>query len=459
MPPYLLPFHPDLRVQDRLGILDVETESVNVSQATALRKLFADAMAALAQRETSVTDGFIELLDTIAYTIHGNGDLDTCTLKRFLEDGQDDSRTVQAIQNIVASAIDLERVQVESAVEQLSINSPCFRISASAAKAILAHESLGTLNPPDGNDWGLPGFLSWYAGSPRHPNAVDGYLRILFSYFEQENIHEAEYTFQLCLSDRNPDPGICYACPNFEICVVEEIQEPVPEDIGILHFTLVAANKQPGPGPTGTQEERMQAMSPILTLSSLICPIIPEDAAIVTSALPVLGCWTGHNRSVRLIKLFSGPEKLSRRYIFADALPLDEVDIEEYGNLPDFLPGNIDREIRKLYAAFSSARLQAEKEYVPNYIVEVPPWGCGAFGGNLLVKTLCMMVAAGLSQVRVRLNVVRGDHDEVVTVLQKLLDMRLTVATMAELLHSSSNRTQQDLIDSIERLESPRSIS
>lgn len=426
MPEYLLPFHQALTVEDVLGILDEESEGSKASQGTILIKLLEDAVTAIVEAPASASTVVLELLDNIAYIIHGNGNLDTETLEQFLAKFRHEINVAQIVQNILQHALYLTESSCPSVIRQLTRDDTKLSFSSSLSSALLAHQALGTLRVPTGNDWGIPGFLSWYA-SPGHPQAKEGYLRTLFSYFEQVNTIELGCTFELFYVDQIPDPSTSDSRPKFEVRVVDEIIEPIDAEEGITPFVLVAANNQPGPGPTGTQEERIQAASPVLTLSSLICPVIPDDAAIVTSAVPVLASWTGHNRSARLVHMYNGHERPSRYFTLADALTLDGIEVDE-GVLPDLLTGNVVREIRKLYTGFLGARRQAESEDCFEFIVEAPPWGCGAFGGSLLVKALCMMVAAGLSDVKVRLTIVRNDRHKEFETLKAFANMNLTVA-------------------------------
>jgi hypothetical protein len=252
---------------------------------------------------------------------------------------------------------------------------------------------------------------------------------MLFDYFQERQIGCPDLTFQINYTRGMPDPSTCNMKPDVVINVVDEIHEPSDATDEANRFVLVAANKQPGPGPTGTQEERVQATSPWLVLASLLCPSIPDDAAVIVSYLPLLGSWTGHNRSANLKHLYERDQRPLRRYILADALPLDDLDEEGYVGTPDLRPGVTERELQKLYAAFSGALNAAREAQQLRCIIESPPWGCGAFGGDFLVKMQVMMVAAGLAGVSVVLSVTADRQGDVA----QLRDIQSRYSTASDL--------------------------
>ena len=167
------------------------------------------------------------------------------------------------------------------------------------------------------------------------------------------------------------------------------------------------------------------------------------DEVVVTSGLWTHSSWTGHGRHAKMTRLFDHDERPLTQYIVADALELDVLDRED-GTIPDLQPGNVERETRKLYAAFRSAKEVWSKEKIlsdsaasseDDFKVELPPWGCGAFGGNLAIKAKCMMMAAalaGLESRHVELVVTRdrgrelgddpSDHSTVKDIYARLLE-------------------------------------
>jgi hypothetical protein len=127
-----------------------------------------------------------------------------------------------------------------------------------------------------------------------------------------------------------------------------------------------------------------------------------------------------------------------RQYILADALPLDEFERGPDGGLIDLQRENVEREVRKLYAAFSGASMY-RKDDDSECVVEAPPWGCGAFGGDLIVKALCMMVAAGLAGVEIQLSVPEGKAVEA-RFVKHVLERRHNVKELWQMLTSKKAR-------------------
>lgn len=430
---FALPFHPSLTTNDPLGLVNDDDGDTTVLQSKALDALLAKAHTELTESPAASSSFFLALLEDIAYTIHGHGSLDIRHLKTVLQGRIPATKRETALSNIVQCAFELQAPCMPQELKSLSINDPVAHIQGTIAPSLLAHAALGTYGKPKGNEWGTPGFTSWYADAPRHQQAVNGYLDMLFEYFQEPNTDEMNFSFHLYHSGDMPDPCQRDTIPDFSIQLVNGIVEPSNADSAGVPFVLVAANKQPGPGPTGTQEERLQAASPWLMLCSLLCPLLPDNAVVITSPLPVLGSWTGHNRTAKLQQIFPKSARPLRHYILADALPLDEAERCADGLIPDLLPENLIREVKKLYAAFAGAAQISKAAGQARCIVEAPPWGCGAFGGDFGVKMRCMMIAAGLADVSVVLSVTK-DREEGIQKLERLQAEQSTVAEIWRLL-------------------------
>jgi poly(ADP-ribose) glycohydrolase len=85
-----------------------------------------------------------------------------------------------------------------------------------------------------------------------------------------------------------------------------------------------------------------------------------------------------------------------RTMLFVDALELDVAD--RRGGLPDVLPGNVERELRKAYTGFRASHVAHEggpKE--PFSVIYTGFWGCRTFGGNPDIKALIQWCAASLA--------------------------------------------------------------
>jgi hypothetical protein len=408
----------------------------------------------------------------IAYCLHQNGTLDTSRLESLLKTSAERYHWIadfDSILEILNSARNLPGLLPSADLPQLSSDCHFAHFNGDIVNSLLAHQMLGTLYQPAGNTWGLPCFTPWYADSAAsHPQAVEGYIKTLFHHFAHPYRQSETLSFYIHAPSSMPDPSTCTGVPDFTVEVVDHPTEP-SSTRDTIPFALVSANKQPGPGPTATQEERLMAASPALALTSLIAPVIPDSGAVltspfpvdsqwalsappysipstfkwttsalITSPFPVHASWEGHNRSARLQVLYEPDLRPRRQYILADALPLDEMDRPDDGALLDLQPQNVLREVRKLYAAFSGA-VKYQHDPESECVVEAPSWGCGAFGGDLVVKGMCMMIAAGLTGVRVVLSVTE-DRREEARVLRRLMERKPEVSKIWERLTSKNAR-------------------
>lgn len=80
--------------------------------------------------------------------------------------------------------------------------------------------------------------------------------------------------------------------------------------------------------------------------------------------------------------------RIGRSFLFLDAL---EMDGEQHGRDTD--PPNLTRELVKLVTGF---RGLVRSYPAARWMVVVPPWGCGTFGGDLKVKLFLIWIAASL---------------------------------------------------------------
>ncbi|KAF2186245.1 hypothetical protein K469DRAFT_664111 [Zopfia rhizophila CBS 207.26] len=419
--PYQLPTDPLIPCDDPLSIVDTE----NPTQWEVLDQLLHNTSVQIHRRDKSPADSLPPLIEDIAYSVHGNGSIDTGYLRKFcLATG---CVHPVAVRNLLSTAFSLLEQFPSHSLPTLSNDGDIISYNGTQIDTLLAHQFFGTLCRPSGNTWGIPCLTSWFVANPSHPQAVDGYISTLLDHFAQGGyLMDQSFSFLLHTAKQMPDPLTSNHVPNIQLHIASE--ESQLSDVSESPFVLVAAHSQPGPGPTGTQEERLQSASPALSTSALFIPTIPSDAAVITSAFPVHAAWKGHNRTARLERLFSPEERPRRYYALADALPLDEM--EESDGLKDLQPGYVEREVRKLYAAFSGALKMLETiENGPGIpcVLDAGAWGCGAFGGNVLVKTVCMMTAAGMADVEVHLTLLEQRAEDI-EAIRLLLNRRLTTA-------------------------------
>lgn len=404
---YLLPTHPSQTSLDPLGIC--ESTNTVVTQDEVLVKLLRMWQEGIRNEKLGV-NSLPELIDQVRYSLHMVGSSATGYLDQFLRSLTDEHVTqdslCKAIEGILENALELSQVFPASSLPFLSHLYDRYDMSASQIDALLAHEFLGSLSAPPGNNWGQPGFTSWFAQEPVNEQATRGYIQTILSHFATGGYSEPlDVTFHLHTASAMPLPSHCEAFPDIEFRTVLEETDPSPPNFHVsatVPFVLVPSNWEPGPGPAATHEERLMAASPALTISSLLTPVIPDDAAVITSALPVHASWAGHGRTAQMREIYPPDGRPQRRYILADAIPLDGLNAEEEEEgLRDLADGRVEREIRKLYAAFSGAAAMAQEAGEEDCIIEAGPWGCGAFGGNLVVKAICMAIAAGLADMKV----------------------------------------------------------
>ncbi|KAF2119418.1 hypothetical protein BDV96DRAFT_642443 [Lophiotrema nucula] len=420
--PYLLPSHPSLKSDDPLGILDTEDG------------LQWDVLDALLQAATKhatkqpPAEVFPALIEDIAYSLHSNGSMLIENLRSYLLKLEVPSWYAFACLNLLIAAKNLAQRFPDGVLHPLHLDGDAVTYNGKQINSLLAHQALGSLGSPEGTSWGLPDFTSWYKGNPAHSQAVEGYLDTLFNHFANGGYALETFTFSMFSPDTMPNPSMCTRVPNVHLHTTTVESEPSQGTEPV--FVLVAAHSQPGPGATATQEERLQNASLALSVSALVTPVLPENGAVVTSAFPVHAAWEGHNRTAKLTELYKQEKRPERHYILADALQIDELDNEGEG-LSDLQPGRVEREARKLYAAFTGAsKVHATSQSGP-CIIETGAWGCGAFGGNVVVKTACIMIAAALTEIELHLTLLEHRKQDIKDV-RLLLEKEMTAAALWE---------------------------
>ncbi|KAF2475372.1 uncharacterized protein BDR25DRAFT_301076 [Lindgomyces ingoldianus] len=442
--PYQLPTDPSILNSDPLGIHD----SDDARQFEVLDTLLETAIIRITSNTTAV-DIIPGLVEDIAYTIHGNGTLDASHLRDYLL--SKNNADSESFAFLLSTARSLSEHFPDHTLDTLSKDGDEIACNGAQVNALLAHQFLGTLARPEGTSWGIPCFTDWFAGNPAHRQAVDGYLSTILDHFTQGGYPETmEFTFSMYTADGMPDPSACDKLPNLHLHVVSEESEPSMATGE--PFVLVAANSQPGPGATATQEERLQSASPALSTSALFTPVLPDQAAVVTSVFPVHAAWKGHNRAARLERLFGVEERPWRHYILADALQLDDAE-EEHDGLNDLQLGRVEREARKLFAAFIGVRKMQDRSSAANNtcVVEAGAWGCGAFGGNVLIKTVCMMIASAITGVEVHLTLLE-QRDVDIDAITALLGSNFTARELWKRISSPDVRSCRTINDFMHHL-------
>ncbi|KAJ7058900.1 hypothetical protein C8F01DRAFT_1255316 [Mycena amicta] len=243
----------------------------------------------------------------------------------------------------------------------------------------------------------------WYAAEQPHPHAVRAYLTALFVFLERVVADEAttdspsgpvSFTLRRVppIFPTDSDNVARAFCPVHVDLLDPDSVVVCPDSVGVrterdpvAKACVVSANKHPGFGRTASQEEMHVGCSPASWVLKLL--------------VPLLGPRRYRGTNCRRMRSCRGDE-WTRTMLFMDALPLDSYDTSSSSAIiPDLLPGNVQRELRKAYTAFSfsSADIYSTSLSTNEYDeIITGHWGCGSFGGNKQVKSTIQWCAASL---------------------------------------------------------------
>lgn len=175
---------------------------------------------------------------------------------------------------------------------------------------------------------------------------------------------------------------------------------------------------------TATQEEIIQVTCPEFNVGMMCFGFLPDEGVLVVRNVRRFSQYSGYGSSFT----FQGPirDAFAQTIIVMDAIDLNEIELEEdyaadenskttatkprrQTPVPDihFLPDLVMRDLHKAYMGFlgsavadlpsRSHRIQSnESGKLAAYIISTGKWGCGAFGGNAVLKFLQQVVAAYL---------------------------------------------------------------
>lgn len=403
-----LPCSPNLLCDDRFDLTDSEADEVPFWRI--LKAALASPLADLS--------GLIELLETIAVTRRGTAGTDYELLgQSFLKYWTPQERFFQSIWPALKSlALELPDL-FPSGLDILSSTSCKIVLSRRQVACLVVHQFLCSLSTPSWMKDGCPDLRIWYSSQTPHPKAVEAYLFALFRYFEMIALTDSliltpsafawPITFALrkVVADFLGSEVYSQRLADFEVTFQAD-HALVGEENGLLGLpygaAVISANRNVGFGPTASQEEMVVGGSPELCVVVLITPTLQDDEVLVVRGAQQMICMNGYGRDARFSKLLEldSPEPRTpfwskwqqRTVLFVDALELDLYDTSEL--TPDLLPGNIDRELRKAYTAFSSPRDDDGNAFE---VVATGLWGCGSFGGNRQIKTIIQWLAASLA--------------------------------------------------------------
>lgn len=392
---YILPSHPSLVSLDPLSITDSNDPSV--------WQVITASIASFRLKALTLWD-LPQLIEDLAYSIHGNSQVDTSFLCQYLTKSYRQlptSATKPLLDAILDAVLVLPSLFPSSSIAYLTDIHPAIALSQAQIRSLVAHQILGTLKPPKGNDWGCT-FLCWYS-EPQLEHAVYGYLATVFHFFERPCSTLGPTLYEICTS---PDPLLLTTSLTWTNCdtlfdhlIIESTSaSTVRFPHSSLRCILVSSNKTPGFGPAGTQEELVTGACPALLPfgALLVSPPIPDNAALLARRVVPMTAWEGQGRNARLIEKL----ELETEYTFLllDALELDTLG-DFKASLIDLVPDLLSREIHKAYTGFLALRTRGIHQ------IAAPLWGAGAFGGDPVVKTIILALAGALAKVSVCLSV------------------------------------------------------
>ena len=237
---------------------------------------------------------------------------------------------------------------------------------------------------------GSPDFHIWYSSATPHPKAVKAYLFSLFQYFQllaelsdasplRHGVDDWPVVLELRTVDMDchnlelkPTPS---RLMDLEIIDITQITSQIDDEklSGLPNgASVISANKDVGFGRTASQEEMVVGCSPELCVVVLFQPTLNnEDVSIVEGAQAMISM-TGYAREAQLGRYWESSYDHSnwrqsywqkRTVLFMDALELASYDTNAL--IPDVLPWNVDRELRKAYTAFSSLATGTQENFKP----------------------------------------------------------------------------------------------
>jgi poly(ADP-ribose) glycohydrolase len=395
----------------------------------------------------SPPDSFAELLErmeTISVTFR-NVSTDYGFLREFFRKYVDQQRFITAVwPKLSQLALEMPSLFPSGCLPALTGASPRQTYSRQQIACLVVHQFLCTLAAPP---WilsnGSLDFHIWYTSEQRHERAVHAYLSALFHYFERiasepssilspcGNLWPVVFKLESSIGSGRSRTEVQTPFTAISICdpsAAPDMLLGIPDGASV-----VFANRHVGFGSTGTQEETVVGSSPEACVSVLICPPLTDDEVLVVEGAEAIVTIQGFGRAAHLGEIlspdytfenYSASKWRRRTMLFTDALELDNFDRND-GQIPDFLPGHIDRELNKALTAFSS------RDDAPYREVVTGLWGCGAFGGNAEVKTMLQWCAASLAAIPLRL-ICEPERDEFLRRLRTFVENALRNAWSVE---------------------------
>ena len=365
---YLLPSHPVVMMEDPLSICE-DYSSLQVPMWRLVTTL-------LSQKHILNPDVLLDVITTFQH------DVTFDFLSAFLKIVDSRDFFERVVPNMVKIALQMPELFPSGELKILEQGRDGFvSFTRKQIACLLVHMFLCTLQPQKLNKHWV-NFSPWFnSNSP----PVIAYMQCLCTYFGQ--------------LDKFGCPPAPDECVTFYRRYLSNPPDWKSSDSRFLQITpsdtldpdisaeVVFANKDPGFGISGTQEEVKFAMSPEMCILMMINPTLLENETLVIQGARKIGKYKGLGREIE----FTGPcidsssNWLLRHVIVMDALELDE---KESNTIAELEQNDLTRELNKAYCGFTAMSSDTFGTIGTGH------WGCGAFGGHKYAKALIQAMAA-----------------------------------------------------------------
>lgn len=176
----------------------------------------------------------------------------------------------------------------------------------------------------------------------------------------------------------------------------------------------------------GVQEEIMFACCPELIVSRLFCPVMRVDEALAFVGTEQFSRSKGYGRGLRYGSPFVDPTPVGEDGILNSwIVAIDALAYGRHDSVEQFEASAVLRELRKAWAGFT----------LPDspWRIATGNWGCGAFGGDLELKSVIQWLAA--SRARREMHYFPWDeesvHEEFPPLVDAMVERGVTVGEVS----------------------------
>ncbi|XP_039248533.2 poly(ADP-ribose) glycohydrolase-like [Styela clava] len=229
------------------------------------------------------------------------------------------------------------------------------------------------------------------SGSDKSDKSIVGKLHSIFHYFKR-------VTTEMPSGSVTFEHRVCNDFPVWnktpcELCELHICKDGLIEDQGKGMLQMDFANKYVGGGVLGSgmvQEEILFSICPELIVSRLFTEVLDDNECLIIMGAERFSKYSGYaNTFVWEGDYIDSNTRDSWRRKVSHILALDAT---RFTNFEDqFKIGKIRRELNKLYCGF---RCEFDPDYSP--AIATGNWGCGAFGGDPVLKALLQLMAAAV---------------------------------------------------------------